>query len=191
MLIGRVVIVVNSDCSIPENPSVFAIGDIAAFKGPGGKLLPGVSRVAMQQGRHVAEAILGRLRGAQPTAFTYYDKGSMATIGRSRAVVEVWGMQLRGFFAWLTWLFVHLWFLVGFKNRVFVLLQWVFSYVFYRRGARLITHVDHEKDVRIRARYQKRISEDLLPKSALQDKILDEQRSSSLLNKQKLHDHWS
>lgn len=147
-------IVVNSDCSVPGHPEVFSIGDIAAFT-QDEQLLPGVSPVAMQQGRYVAEAIQRRLDGEHPTSFNYVDKGAMATIGRSRAVAEVGGLHLRGLTAWLTWLFVHLWFLVGFKNRVFVLLQWILAYVFYRRGARLITHVTYEEDVERREQLQK------------------------------------
>ena len=145
-------IIVNGDCSLPGHAEVFAIGDIAAFKDADGNLLPGVSPVAMQQGRHVAESIRRRLDGEHPTAFTYFDKGTMATIGRSRAVAETWGLHMSGFMAWLAWLFVHLWFLVGFKNRIFVLLQWVFSYVFYRRGARLITNIEAVEDLGRRQR---------------------------------------
>lgn len=143
-------IVVNLDCTVPGCPNVFAIGDIAAYRKADGTQLPGVSPVAMQQGRYVARVIQRRMEGKGVRAFRYFDKGTMATIGRNHAVAETWGLKLRGFSAWLAWLIVHLWFLVGFKNRVFVLLQWVFSYVFYRRGARLITHADFEEEARRR-----------------------------------------
>ncbi|MGF1509400.1 MAG: NAD(P)/FAD-dependent oxidoreductase [Myxococcota bacterium] len=132
---------VNQDCTVPGFPDVYAIGDISFFEGPEGPL-PGVSPVAMQQGRYVARHILSTLDGKTPKPFVYRDKGMMATIGRSRAVADAGGIRLTGFFAWLAWLAVHLWFLVGFKNRVSVLLSWIFQYVMFRRGARLITRPD-------------------------------------------------
>jgi NADH dehydrogenase len=131
-------IIVNSDCSIAAHPEAFAIGDIARFE-EDGKPLPGVSPVAMQQARSVAKNIQRSLRQEERAPFHYFDKGSMATIGRSRAIAQVGKLRLSGFVAWLAWLFIHIWYLVGFKNRVFVLLQWIWSYVAYRRGARLIT----------------------------------------------------
>lgn len=130
-------IVVAQDCSIPGHPEVFAIGDIARFEA-GGKPLPGVSPVAIQQGRHVAR-ILAAPREALRPEFVYVDKGSMATIGRSRAIAAVGSVELRGLLAWLAWLVIHIWYLIGFKNRASVLLDWMWSYVFYERGARLIT----------------------------------------------------
>lgn len=143
---------VNRDCTIPGLDGVYAVGDNAAFVNAEGRMLPGVSPVAMQQGRYVARHIRDRLKGRTTDDFRYFDKGTMATIGRKMAVAEAAGLELKGLSAWLAWLFVHLWFLVGFKNRVFVLMQWVFSYVFYRRGARLITHADpvHEAEHRRR-----------------------------------------
>ena len=93
----------------------------------------------MQQARSVVGNILRTLRGEERVPFRYFDKGSMATIGRSRAIAQLGRLRLSGFIAWLAWLFIHIWYLVGFKNRVFVLMQWVWSYVMYRRGARLIT----------------------------------------------------
>lgn len=150
---------VNMDCTVPGCPGVYAIGDIAAFPAEGGGILPGVSPVAMQQGRYLAQAIAERLAGKTPAPFAYYDKGTMATIGRSQAVAEAGGLKLTGFTAWLTWLFVHLWYLVGFKNRIFVLLQWVFSYVFYRRGARLITHADATVEADLRRRRLHEVAE--------------------------------
>ena len=93
----------------------------------------------MQQARATAKNILGTLRGEAREPFRYFDKGSMATIGRSRAIAQVRRLRLSGLVAWFAWLFIHIWYLVGFKNRVFVLMQWIWSYVMYRRGARLIT----------------------------------------------------
>jgi NADH dehydrogenase len=138
--VGRVV--VKKDCSIENHPDIFAIGDIAAFTGGDGKLLPGVSPVAMQQARFVAKLIANRAKYKgipQEGAFEYFDKGAMATIGRSRAIAEMKGIRMSGLLAWLAWLFVHLWFLIGFRNRVAVMLTWIWSYLTYGRGARLIT----------------------------------------------------
>jgi len=144
---GRVI--VNDDCSIPDHPEVFAIGDMARFEEKG-KVLPGVSPVAMQQGRYVAKIIEWEInsKGRPPrTPFWYLDKGSMATIGRSRAIAEVGKMKMRGFLAWLAWLFVHVWYLIGFRNRVLVLIQWAWSYFSYARGARLITSTGWKPDL--------------------------------------------
>jgi NADH dehydrogenase len=130
---------------------VFVIGDAAYFLGADGKPLPGVSPTAMQMGRHVARIIrvslargparfddaLGGKSERQP--FHYRDKGSMATIGRSRAVAEMGKLKLTGFLAWLAWLFVHIWYLIGFRNRLLVFFDWSWSYLTFRRGARLIT----------------------------------------------------
>ncbi len=134
---GRVV--VEPDCTVPGHRNVFAIGDTALFLHQDGKPLPGVSPVAMQQGRFVARAIAADLAGRQRGTFHYVDKGSMATIGRSRAIAEMRQLKLSGFPAWVAWLAVHLFFLIGFKNRFFVLLDWIYAYFTYRRGARLIT----------------------------------------------------
>jgi NADH dehydrogenase len=134
---GRVV--VGKDCSLPGHPRAFVIGDLASFETPAGPL-PGVSPVAMQQGRHVAQMILGDTRNEPRAPFQYVDKGSMATIGRSRAVAQVGRLRLSGFLAWLAWLFVHLWYLIDKHNRVSVFMDWVWSYLTFRRGARLITH---------------------------------------------------
>ena len=134
---GRVI--VAPDCSIPGHPEVFVVGDLAHFEDPGGQVLPGISPVAMQQARSVARNILRALDGQPRVPFRYRDKGMMATVGRSMAVAQIGRVRFSGGLAWLAWLFVHLWYLVGFKNRVFVLLQWIFAYLMYRRGARLIT----------------------------------------------------
>lgn len=134
---------VREDCTLPGHDRVFAVGDIAHQMGPDGPL-PGVSPVAMQQGRYVAKIIAQDVArpGAQRPPFRYFDKGMMATVGRSRAVLDIHGVRMTGFFAWIGWLVVHLFYLVGFKNRVSVLFNWIWQYATYRRGARLITHLD-------------------------------------------------
>jgi NADH dehydrogenase len=137
---GRVI--VEPDVSVPGHPEVFAIGDMSAFlHTKDKKALPGVSPVAMQQARFVTKIIkAGKKKPASDRGtFEYFDKGTMATIGRSRAIAWARGMKMSGFLAWLAWLTVHLWFLVGFRNRVAVMLSWAWSYFTYRRGARLIT----------------------------------------------------
>ena len=134
---GRVI--VNPDLTIPDHPEVQVIGDLAHFAHQGGEPLPGVSPVAMQQGRHAAQNILWSLEGRKPQRFWYWDKGSMATIGRNKAVADLNFMQFSGRLAWLAWLFVHIIFLVGFRNRVAVLLQWAWAYFTFNKGARLIT----------------------------------------------------
>ncbi len=131
---------VEPDLSIVGHPEVFVIGDLACFTHqPDGKPLPGVSPVAMQQGRRAAKNILASIEGRERKPFKYFDKGSMATIGRNAAVADVRGLRMHGFSAWLAWLFVHLVFLIGFRNRVLVLIQWFWSYLNFYRGARLIT----------------------------------------------------
>jgi NADH:ubiquinone reductase (H+-translocating) len=134
--------VVAKDCSIPGHSRSFVIGDAACFIGPDGKPLPGVSPTAMQMGRFVAGIITRETRSTAATErpeFVYTDKGAMATIGRSRAVAETKGVKLSGVLAWLAWLLVHIWYLIGFRNRFVVLFDWAWSYLTYRRGARLIT----------------------------------------------------
>ncbi|MEY4512418.1 MAG: hypothetical protein RLZZ450_4540 [Pseudomonadota bacterium] len=131
---------VMPDCSLPGHPEVFVIGDAAFLLGDDGKPLPGVSPTAMQQARHVAKIIQAELRDEKArTPFQYRDKGSMATIGRSRAIAQVGKLKLSGMLAWLAWLFVHLVYLIGFRNRLLVLFDWAWSYFTYRRGSRLIT----------------------------------------------------
>jgi NADH dehydrogenase len=134
---GRVI--VNEDLTIPGHPEVQVIGDLANFSHDGGKPLPGVSPVAMQQGRHAARNILAMMNDEKPQRFRYWDKGSMATIGRNRAVADLHWFHLSGLPAWLAWLFVHILFLVGFRNRLAVLIQWAWAYVTFNKGARLIT----------------------------------------------------
>jgi NADH:ubiquinone reductase (H+-translocating) len=137
---GRVI--VGSDCSIPGHPEAFAIGDIAAYTPAGGATLPGVSPVAMQEGRFVARTIVRSLHDEPRETFAYVDKGTMATIGRSRAVAQIGALRLHGLLAWLTWLFVHLWYLIGFHNRLAVFFDWCWAYLTFRHGARLITGRD-------------------------------------------------
>ncbi len=132
-------VVVEKDLTIPGHPRAFVIGDAARFDGPDGEPLPGVSPVAMQQARLVAKQIRRALLGKDLATFSYLDKGSLATIGRRRAIGMVNRMHLTGFVAWLAWLTVHIFYLIGFKNRLVVLIVWAWSYVTYRRGARLVT----------------------------------------------------
>jgi NADH dehydrogenase len=134
---GRVI--VNEDLTIPGHSEVLVIGDLANFAHQGDKPLPGVSPVAMQQGRHAARNILGMIDGRKPQRFRYWNKGSMATIGRNKAVADLNYIHLSGLPAWLVWLFVHIIFLVGFRNRIVVLMQWAWSYITFNKGARLIT----------------------------------------------------
>lgn len=134
---GRVI--VNGDLTIPDHPEVQVIGDLSHFKDKKGNLLPGVSPVAMQQGRHAARNVLAMVEGRKPRRFWYLDKGSMATIGRNKAVADLNFVHFSGLPAWLAWLFVHVVFLVGFRNRVAVLLQWAWAYFTFNKGARLIT----------------------------------------------------
>lgn len=131
---------VLADCSVPGRPEIFVVGDAAAFVPAGtDRALPGVSPVAMQQGRFVARQISRSIDGHPREAFAYVDKGSMATIGRKRAVAQFRGMRLSGLLAWLAWLFVHVFYLIDFRNRIVVLLDWTWAYFAYRRGSRLIT----------------------------------------------------
>jgi len=153
---------VQADLSLPGHPEVFVIGDLAAAKDEQGKMLPGVAPVAIQEGKFVAKLIreeverVGTNRniegapalsrplrqdggGDSRPAFHYWDKGSLATIGRAAAVAQFGKIHISGFIAWLSWLFVHILFLIGFRNRLLVFIQWAWSYVTYERGARLIT----------------------------------------------------
>ncbi|HYG68396.1 MAG TPA: NAD(P)/FAD-dependent oxidoreductase [Anaeromyxobacteraceae bacterium] len=130
---------VSPDLTIPGHPDVFVAGDLAAVAQEDGTTVPGLAPAAIQEGRHVAKAILASLRGAPLPRFRYRDKGSLSTIGRARAVGLVRGLHLTGFVAWFTWLFVHILFLIGFRNRFMVLAQWAWAYLTWGRGARLIT----------------------------------------------------
>jgi NADH dehydrogenase len=134
---GRVM--VNEDLTIPGHPEVQVIGDLANFSHQTGQPLPGVSPVAMQQGRHAARNVLAMIDQRKPRPFRYIDKGSMATIGRKKAVADLKFLHLSGFPAWLAWLGLHIFFLIGFRNRVVVFLQWAWAYFTFNAGARLIT----------------------------------------------------
>ena len=136
---GRVA--VGPDLTLPGHPEVFALGDMVCVRGGDGvpRVLPGVAPVAMQQGRYAASVVRARLRGKAAPPFRYRDKGNLATIGRAAAVADIRGLRLSGLIAWLTWLLVHLWYLVGFQNRVVVFIRWAFSFATHGRGARLIT----------------------------------------------------
>ncbi len=140
---GRVL--VEADLTVPGHKEAFVIGDAAAFLHQGGTPLPGVSPVAMQQGRHAARSILRAIAGAPLEPFRYRDRGNLAVIGRSAAVAEIAGLKLSGFPAWLVWCFVHIFFLIGFRNRVLVMFEWAWAYFTSQRGARLITGLVEEK----------------------------------------------
>jgi NADH:ubiquinone reductase (H+-translocating) len=133
-------LIVEQDLSLAGHPEVFALGDMVAVRRTDGvETLPGLAPVAMQQGRHAARAVLARISGSQPRPFHYHDKGNLATIGRARAVADLKGIHLSGPIAWVTWLAVHLFYLIGFQNRLLVLTRWAFSFFAHGRGARLIT----------------------------------------------------
>ncbi len=133
---GRVL--VEPDLSIPGHPEVFVIGDLATFH-EGGKPVPGMAPVAIQMGRHAAGNILRAARGEPPRPFRYRNRGILATIGRNAAVAQIGRLRVNGFLAWLLWVIVHIFFLIGFRNRALVMLEWAWMYVTYNRGVRLIT----------------------------------------------------
>lgn len=131
---------VNPDLSVPGYPGIFVIGDLADIGGPDGKSLPGVAQVAMQGGAYVAKTIVKRLEGKDDSKpFHYFDKGSLAVIGRGAAVADIFKLHLSGFFAWIVWVFVHLLYIVVFQSRILVAIEWGFLYLTFNRGARLIT----------------------------------------------------
>ncbi len=142
---GRVL--VNPDLSVPQHPEVFAIGDLALVRDQHSQVVPGVSPAAMQMARHVARIVENELRSGRATAssarpaFHYWNKGTMATIGRSAAVAQVGKLEFNGWLAWAAWLLVHLVFLVGFRNKAAVMLQWTYSYFTYQRGSRIVTGI--------------------------------------------------
>jgi NADH dehydrogenase len=135
---------VKPDLSVGAHPEIFAIGDLAVIV-QDGRLVPGVCPAANQEGAAAAKNILRDLRGEQRKAFHYWNKGDLATIGRSRAIADFGEVRFTGFLAWLLWLFVHIMYLVGFRNRLSVLMQWGYSYFTYQRGVRLITDVERYK----------------------------------------------
>jgi NADH dehydrogenase len=130
---------VEGDCTLPGHPEILVLGDMALLDGPGGKPLPGLAPVAMQQGRYAAKLVRRRLAGRATPPFRYRDKGHLAVIGRAAAVADLGAWQFSGPVAWLLWLFIHIMYLVGFANRVLVLVQWAESYIARGRGARIIT----------------------------------------------------
>ncbi|MBV9692031.1 MAG: NAD(P)/FAD-dependent oxidoreductase [Ktedonobacteraceae bacterium] len=134
---------VEQNLSLPNVPNVFVIGDTARVM-QNDKPLPGVAPVAMQQGRHVASVIAHHIAGKQHQPFHYLDKGSLATVGRAYAIVDLGKLRMAGFIAWLLWLAVHIVYLIDFRNRVLVMLQWAWAYFTWQRGARLITYADQE-----------------------------------------------
>jgi NADH:ubiquinone reductase (H+-translocating) len=134
---GRVL--VQPDLTIPGHPDVFVIGDLASLKDEDGKPLPGVAQVAIQMGKHAAKNILRAIESQPHRPFRYNDLGNMATIGRASAVADFGWMRLHGYLGWLAWLFVHLLNLIGFRNRLVVMVQWAWSYFSYQRAIRLIT----------------------------------------------------
>lgn len=130
--------IVDADLSIPDHPEIFVLGDASNAKDKKGNALPGLAPVAVQQGRYVATLLLRRLSKADRHPFRYVDKGTMATIGKTKAIGMFGSIQFSGFIAWLAWCFVHIFFLIGFRNRMIVLTQWLFCYFSPQRGARLI-----------------------------------------------------
>ena len=139
---GRVV--VQPDLTLPGHPEIFVLGDLANYSHQTGSPLPGLAPVAMQQGSYAARLIQARLEGKTLPRFHYKDRGSMATIGRARAVADLGWIYLSGYLAWLAWLFIHLLYIVQFQSRLLVLIQWAVSYFTHGRSARLIT--EHPED---------------------------------------------
>jgi len=137
---GRVI--VERDLSLPSHPEVFVIGDAAAFLDAEGHQLPGVAQVAMQGGTHAARTILRRIQGEPSRPFVYHDRGSMAIIGRGSAIADIRGLRFSGPIAWLAWLFLHIFELIGFRNRLIVMIEWATAYFTRQRSVRLITYQD-------------------------------------------------
>lgn len=133
---------VAPDLSVPGLPEVFCVGDIAAFQQPDGGWVPGVAPAANQMGKLAGKNILARIAHQSTRPFRYFNKGELATIGRHRAVAAFGGLKFSGYLAWFLWLFVHIMYLVGFRNRISVMLQWFYNYLFFERGVRLITETE-------------------------------------------------
>ena len=138
---GRVL--VEPDLSVPGHPEVFVAGDLAAVRRGENDWVPGVAPAANQEGSHAGKQILKLIRGYKTEAFRYFNKGDLATIGRNRAVAVFGGLKFAGYPAWLLWAFVHILYLVGFRNRITVLVQWAYALATYQRGARLITEAEN------------------------------------------------
>jgi NADH:ubiquinone reductase (H+-translocating) len=137
---GRVT--VERDLSLPGHPEVFVVGDAAAVLDATGKQLPGVAQVAIQGGAHAARTILARIKGEPSRPFVYHDKGNMAIIGRGSAIADIRGLRFSGFLAWLAWLFLHIFELIGFRSRIVVMVEWAAAYITLQRSVRLITYQD-------------------------------------------------
>jgi NADH dehydrogenase len=137
---GRVL--VAPDCSVPGHPEVFVVGDLAAIRAPDGSWIPGVAPTANQTGAHAAAMIVADLHGGPRRPYRWFNKGDLATIGRHKAVARFGRVNVTGYAAWLLWLFVHVLYLAGFRNRLSVVLQWAYAYVTFQRGVRLITGSD-------------------------------------------------
>jgi NADH dehydrogenase len=154
--VGRVK--VRADLSVPGQPDVFVIGDTAAVAAPNGSMLAGVAPVAKQQGQYIARALVARSKGQTFGPFRYRDYGLLATIGRSRAVAQLGGLHISGFLAWVLWSVAHVYFLIGFRNRFIVALNWAWSYITFQRGSRLITglYAHQLDDMRQAARIEPR-----------------------------------
>jgi NADH dehydrogenase len=131
-------VIVNQDLTVPGADGVFVIGDLASIKS-NGKPVPGLSPAAMQEGRHAAKNLARIIRGEPTVPFRYWDKGTLATIGKAAAVGDIGKLRVSGLVAWLMWLFVHIFFLIGFRNRFIVIVEWAWMYLRNDRGARLIT----------------------------------------------------
>jgi NADH dehydrogenase len=137
---------VNTDFSVPGHDKIFVVGDTTAFKQADGKFLPGVAPAAKQAGGHVGDVIAARIDGWEaPKPFAYDDFGNMATIGRRHALADLGRFRFKGLIAWLLWSLAHVYFLIGFRNRLSVAISWAWSYVTYQRGVRLIT--GHDMDI--------------------------------------------
>jgi NADH dehydrogenase len=138
---------VNPDLTVPGQPNIYVIGDVASVADAKGRPLPGLAPVAMQQGKYVGASIARRINGENAIPpFRYVDKGNLATIGRSAAIAEIGRLRLSGFVAWIVWLTVHIFYLIGFRNRVLVLLQWAWAYLTFQRSARLITLIESKNE---------------------------------------------
>jgi len=144
--VGRVI--VQPDLTVPGHPEIFVIGDLISLKRPDGKPLPGVAQVAIQSGRHAAHNIARALDGKPYEPFAYRDLGNLATIGRASAIADFGWLRLKGYIGWLVWLFVHIVNLIGFRNRLVVLVQWAWAYFTYQRAIRLITDRVSERETR-------------------------------------------
>jgi NADH:quinone reductase (non-electrogenic) len=141
---------VGSDLTLPGHPEVFALGDMVRVLDEDREVQPllGVAPVAMQEGRYVAKVVRARLRGREYEPFRYQDKGNVATIGRSRAVADIKGLKVSGFPAWILWLLIHIWYLIGFQNRLLVLIRWSFSFFTRGRGGRVIEQWEEQGTAR-------------------------------------------